>query len=256
MSKTTFTILVVIMFIWFSFWDQDCWYINSIKNDSIKEKALQNAKIIKEEIYNQALINLEKYCNKDNSVPQTKIFVNHLMDVAFRNLDAIEGLTYWIAPDEQWKIWRDYINGIEKEYTTPPWQIYNRFEQERWTPIQNIVANNETLYWKYMQVCEDIKNMYEYITYSKTFEWNQKTPSLFYTECMDKARERYNKEKKLVKKIMSQNYNNIKSKTLFKVFNQFLSKVFQDLNDAFMVTLWNYENMVSRFVKVTDANRW
>jgi len=53
------------------------------------------------------------------------------MDVAFRKLDAIKSLSYGIDLDEKGKNWRDYLNNIEKDYQTPPKNIYNKFIESR-----------------------------------------------------------------------------------------------------------------------------
>jgi len=260
MFKIFILILYLIIFIiWFSFWenkDNDCTYISTLKTTNIKDNSIKNNKEIDEKVYTQALKNLEKYCNADTDVLESRIFWNHLLDIAFRKIDAIEWLTYWTQTDEQWQSWRKYLNDIEKEYQTPPENIYNKFIEYWWKADANILWNTGTLYGKYILVCDEIKNIYDIITYSKTYNWIQLIPSIFYEKCINLANIRYNNELNLVEQIMFQNHYNIVNKTLFKTFNQIYWKEFIDLFDKFMIALWNYEYMVRRFIKVTDANTY
>ena len=262
MKKLFSFVFVMFFMIWLSFWidnqtkTNDCWYISSLRTEKIRNQALFWNKIIDKEVYNQALANLWKYCNNEANVLDTDIFVNHLMDVAFRKLDAIKGLSYGIDPDEQGKAWRDYLNNIEKDYQTPPKNIYDKFIEFRWTPEQNTWANMKTLCGKYKQVCKEVRNMYQTVTYSKTYSNISMfmIPSIFLLNCDKLADLRYNNEANIVEQIMFQNYYKIVNDTLFKSFNQIYWKEFWDLYDKFMIALWNYEYMVRRFIKVTDAN--
>lgn len=261
-KKILLIVSIVLFFVWFSFWaekENDCnniSYFKNLENNSDFLSMLEKNKIIDLNVYDQALINLQKYCKKNTDVLLSNIFANHLMDIAFRKLDAIEGLTYWITPDEQWKIWRDYINNVEKKYQTLPENIYNNFIKIWWTPEENIKSNTKTLYGKYLQTCEEIKNMYEFIYSSLTYNKVPITPKLFYYKCRELVKKRYNDEANLVEQIMFQNYYHIVNETLFKSFNQIYWKEFKDLYDKFMIALWDYEYMVKRFIKVTDANTW
>ena len=262
--KKSFSIIFIIFFnIWFSFWifssteDQkkgDCKNISTFEKNSIKQLVLSWNKIIDEKVYNQALINLKKHCDRQTNVLETNIFTNHLMDVAFRKLDAIKGLSYGIKPDNQWKAWREYLNDIENIYQTPPKNIYYKFIEFRWTPKKNTWANMKTLYGKYKQVCEEIYQKYQILTNKYTYDNKKITPKIFLSNCNKITELRYNNEANLVEQIMFQNYYKIVNDTLFKGFNQIYWKEFWDLYDKFMVALWNYEYMVRRFIKVTDAN--
>lgn len=254
-KKIIIILLFFTFFLWFSFWaDGDCWRITALEKENIKNEAIKNSNVIDKKLYEQALINLKKYCNKDTEVLETNIFVNHLMDLAFRKIDAIEGLSYGLELDEKGKAWRDYLNKIEKEYQTPPKNIYNKFIEYWWKPDINMWANPNTLHWKYKLACADIHNMYDIVSSKKTYDWVRLDKNSFYRTCIISTNIRYQEEVDLVEQIMFQNYYKIVNETLFKWFNQIYWKEFIDLYDKFIIALWNYEYLVRRFMKVTDAN--
>ncbi len=247
---------IFISFLGFSFWiSNDCLQISTLEKENIKNKAIEGKNIINEKIYDKALINLKKYCNGNTDILETNIFINHVMDVWLRKIDAIEGLAYGVELDEKGKAWRDYLNDIEKEYQTPPKNIYNKFVEYWWKPTDNIWNNNTKLYSKYKILCKDINNMYRIITSTSTYNWIDKISQSFYSQCEGITDKRYNDEVDLVEQIMFQNYYKIVNETLFKWFNQIYWKEFIDLYDKFIIALWNFEYLVRRFMKVTDANK-
>jgi len=241
---------------WFKIKDGDCSqasinYFNRIR------RITENNKIVTKDVYNKAIENLKKYCNLERNVPQTPLFLNQLLDVAFRKIDAIKWLTYWLVPDPLWEQWRKYLNIISEKNDEDPKNIIAKFKKFWWSPGQNIEANNKTLYWKYLLACDEIGNICNYLNVNDN---NTIIHSIFMNTCKQMVRKRYLEELTLIQKLTFINFYTNIDKKLFKSFlkhtnwGESFSDKLMRLYDKFTVALWNFQYLVLRFVKVLDAN--
>lgn len=256
-KKTIILLLFVLNFTFFSFAkinNNDCKKIETL--EKMKHNIFNNNFffILEEKNYDRAIINLKKYCDWNNETLESSIFINHLLDIQFRQIDWIKWVEYGIELDKQWKARRDFLNNIQKKYNTNPSNIYKNFIKYRGEPDKNISINLDTLYWKYLASCKDLYTIYNYVTFEDTYNWIELSQELFSKKCKWIIKLKYQKEVQLVEKLIFQNYYNIVNKTLFKWFNQIYWKEIWNLYDKFIISLWNFEYMVIRFIKVTDAN--
>ncbi len=218
-----------------------------------------NQKVVTKNVYKKAIENLKKYCNLEKWVPQTSSFINQLTDVAFRKIDAIKWMTYWLTPDPKWLKWRNYLNIISKNNNEKPQNIIKIFKELRWTAKQNMKANDNTLYWKYLLTCNEIWNIYQYLL-TKNDKNTNLINQIFMDTCQQMAKERYMREWTLVQKITFINFYTDINKKLFENFSKHtewqtsFSDKLMKLYDKFTVALWNFQYLVLRFVKVLDAN--
>jgi len=223
----------------------------------VKEITKDN-KIVTEKVYNKAITKLKQYCNLEKDTAETPSFINQLVDVAFRKIDAIKWLTYWLTPDPMWEKRRDYLNKISKKNNEKPVNIITNFKKVWWNPEQNIKANNNTLYWKYLLVCDEIWDIYFYLLGFK--DTDDYSLAFFEDTCKQIAKDRYSKEITLIQKITFINFYTDVNKKLFESFSKHTEwkKSFSDklmkLYDKFTVWLWDFQYLVLRFVKVLDAN--
>ena len=233
-------------------------YFNRLAN-TLLDKQLSNNKIVTLDVYKKAIQNLKKYCNLEKWVPETPSFINQLVDVAFRKIDAIKWMTYWLTPDPLWQWRRDYLNTVSKENNEKPQNIIKKFKQLRWTADKNTKANNTTLYWKYLLVCNEVWNVYQYLLTNSDKNTNL-ISDIFMDTCQQMVKERYMREVTLVQKITFISFYTDVNKKLFESFSKHTEwqKSFSDklmkLYDKFTVALWNFQYLVLRFVKVLDAN--
>jgi len=254
---------------WFKVKQWDCQpasikYFKTIITDLSKTEQTKNNKIIKKKVFNKAIINLKKYCNLEKWVPQTPSFINQLLDVAFRKIDSIKWLTYWLPLDPLWKQWRKYLNKISKKNNWKPENIIKNFKKIRWNAEQNIKANNTTLYWKYLLACNEISNIYGYLLINKENINNniELINNIFKSTCQQMAKERYLREMTLIQKITFINFYTDINKKLFENFSKHteeqtsFSDKLMKLYDKFTIWLWDFQYLVLRFVRVLDANWW
>lgn len=234
--------------------EKDCANIENLQAAKKVIYSNWDYKIVDENVYQKSLNNLEIYCNWDTSVLETNIFINQLLDLSFRKLDWLKWLSYWVQFDEKAQQRREYLNWIQQNYETPPWEIYNEFMQAWWEPASNTDANNESLYWKFLLACKELKNIYPKVKNANTFDGNKLTVNAFEIRCNTLVQQRYSKELQMVKKVMFQNYYHITNKTLYKALNQTFWKKLWDLYDKVMHNVWVYEHIVRRYMHVTDAN--
>lgn len=254
--KKIFLIIMSIFIIWISFaqnkkiTEKDCnndilKYLDNLWN---KLNNLPNLKIIKKEDYQVAIKNLKKYCNNDWEVLQSPYFINHLLDVWFRKLDAIDPLEYWITFDQEGIKWREYLNWITEK--TKPDDISKNFTEiwgrKNWT----------WLYSKYISTCKDLKYIDSYIVSQNN--WYTITNNL-HNKCINLANQRYQEEANLVSSLMIRSFYKRIDTKLYESFFQKNNKSFADklmkLYDKFTIALWDFQYLVLRFVKVVDANK-
>lgn len=254
MWKKIFIFLLIILSLdtVFAAW-KDCEIIETLEKNWKTIFSEWEYKIIDKDVYEKSLNNLKRYCDGDKSVLETNVFINQLLDIAFRKLDWIKWISYWIKFDEKAIERREYLNWIQKEYETPPGAIHDKFMQIWWEANDNTKANNNTLYGKYMLACKELKNIFPIIKHSHGFDWSQLTVNSFEIQCNDLVKQRYAKELEMVKKISFQNYNHIVNNTLYKALNQTLWKKLWDLYDKIMQNVWIYEHIVRRYMHVTNA---
>ncbi len=216
-------------------------------------------KIINKKVYSQAIENLKKYCNLEKWVPETPSFINQLVDVAFRKIDAIKWLMYWLNPDPLWEKRRNYLNKVSKNNNADPENIIKNFEKIRWNAEENIKANNTTLYWKYLSVCNEVWNIYQYLL-TKSDKNTNLINKIFINTCHQMVKERYMREANLIQKITFINFYTDINNKLFEGFSKHtewqtsFSDKLMKLYDKFTIALWNFQYLVLRFVKVLDAN--
>ena len=256
-----FVFLLIFFFISSSFSyelkDSNCKNLKSLELIGQNNNYLSATKILNKEIYDTALKNLKKYCNGDTiDVLPSDIFVNHLIDVGFRVLDGFWWkYSYWLPPDELAKQRRNYLNGIMKEYETPPQEIKDKFEEIWGQPQENYKANENNLLGRYLLYCIELVPIYNLIVPNTNKEQSSKYAmiSLYYNACKNLAIQRYVKESYLVNRIMFMNTYHHINKVLYKWFIQEFNVKWAKLYDKFLVLLWNYEYVVRRFIHATDV---
>ena len=221
--------------------------------------------IVTKDVYKKAIENLTQYCNLEKWVPETPSFINQLTDVAFRKIDAIKWMAYWFKKeqlDQKWLEWRKELNLFfnPKNKNKDPKVIINDFKKYRWTAKQNMKANNNTLYWKYLLACNEMSSMYRFLLPADMNNDDNYLKDLFLDTCQQMAKERYMREWTLVQKITFINFYTDVNKKLFESFSKHtkwqtsFSDKLMKLYDKFTVSLWDFQYLVLRFVKVLDAN--
>ena len=237
------------------------WYVADCNNIPYYEKLesklnFSNFKIVNKNVYHIAFMNLKKYCDDNSSnVLSSPIFFNHIIDISFRKIDAIKWAGYWVNFDSKWLAWRNYLNEVAKDYDTDPRKIAKKFKEFWWNGEQNLKANNDTLYWKYLLACNEALSIADKTTTSSTKDDNYYpvTSDYFINACKTLAKKRYEKEVRLVTKFVSLNMYHHISKTLHKWFNEIFWKQNAKLLDKFMEINGNFEYVLRRFIHATDV---
>ena len=237
-------------------WDCNNWFFLFLKKFS-NNYNFSNNKIITKAVFNRSKENLQKYCNLESWVPTSTYFLEQLLNTAFRKIDAIKWLTYSIEPDPLWEERRQYLNNIYQQNKIPSNQIISKFIKYWGTADDNVEANNHTLYWKYLLACQEIEKIYPNISII-----NNKSiiNTNFNKFCKQIAKNRYLKELDLIQKTSFINFYTNLNNELFDNFTKhtewkssFSDKLLK-LYDKFTVSLWDFQYLVLRFVKVLDAN--
>jgi len=135
----------------------------------LDNRSWKNENIYPKESIKRALLNLKSYCCHINTLwsetpgckydkekwllsdnyPDSKYLYDHLVDIWFRRLDAMEKLLYEkVIPDPIWKEWRDFINNkwVQTEWTTPT-DIVPKFQEQRTLDVNYLLPNRED--WNY-----------------------------------------------------------------------------------------------------------
>jgi len=257
MKKKYFLFLLLIyIFSWFTYsYVADCNNLSYYERLESKFK-FDSFKIVNKNVYHTALMNLKKYCD-DNSanVLSSPIFFNHIIDISFRKIDAIKWAGYGVKFDSKWLDWRTYLNNVAKDYNTDPRKISKKFKEFWWNGEQNMKANNETLYWKYLLACNEAMNIADKTITSSTKDDNYYpvTDDYFINSCKKLVKRRYEDEVRLVTKFVSLNLYHHISKTLHKWFNETFGKQNAKLLDKFMEINGNFEYVLRRFIHATDV---
>lgn len=173
----------------------------------VESRSGQNETIFPQASIKRALWNLKKYCcaqwilDKDGiscthdeyqwsfleSTPDSKFLYDHLVDIWFRRLDAMENLLYPdVTPDPIWEQRRKYINNkwAQLEWTTPTDMMPNfkkqwtfninydlaKREDGKYNQMENPSRNatipsyeNRPLINRYQNMCEIAAYIYGYI---------------------------------------------------------------------------------------------
>jgi hypothetical protein len=157
-------ISIYILIFWYTFASDlndidnwDCWFVQETTWGNFwsifESRSWQNEDIYPKESIKRALLNLKTYCCKKNIIwsdtprckydkenwlfletyPDSRFLYDHLVDVGFRRLDAMENLLYeWTTQDPIWKKWREFINKKwEQEEGTTPTDILPEFKEQR-----------------------------------------------------------------------------------------------------------------------------
>ena len=147
------------------FWERTWWDFWT----EVESRQWKNEIVYPKESIIRAILNLKAYCCEINILwsdtarcqydkvkwllkqnhPDSKYLYDHLIDIWFRRLDAMDKLLYEkITPDPIWKERRDFINKKwSQEEGTTPIDILPKFK-EQWTINKNyILADRED--WNY-----------------------------------------------------------------------------------------------------------
>ncbi len=227
-------------------------YYNSLLEDG---SIFKNKKIITKDVFEVAIWNLEKYCNNEWNWLQSPIFANQILDIAFRKVDGIEWLAYWVKLDPVWKKYRDQLNEIQKEYDTDPQKISKLFESSWWSAEQNIDANDSSIYWRYQLICKEFDSMADKLLAFKS-QNNKVSPmsNAYLREACNKIVEnKYQQETTLISKISLQNFYHHAEKKLYKQVNEEFTKKIWKLFDDITIMLWDLEYVARRFIHATDV---
>jgi len=167
----------------------DCWFVQETKWGNFwtafEKRSWQNEIIYPKESIKRALLNLKASCCQQNIIwsdtircktdkenwllwdnyPDSKFLYDHLIDIWFRRLDAIEKLLYeWVVADPIWKEWRDFINKKwnQEEWTTPT-DILPKFKEQRTKNINYMLPYREDGNYNKQYETEWIKIAWEYL---------------------------------------------------------------------------------------------
>ena len=197
-----------------------------------------------DKLHLQALTNLKKFCNKDNSVLQSSYYINHYLDVAFRYLDGFEQ-----ESDPQAKQRRILLNTIAKsDYKNiKPSVLTWMYNKIRW-------ISPWSLYQKYINTCNHLTWLNSLLETNST---NNNRVNIIWTylqKCYQLANTRKIQETKLTQILLYKiHYRTLQSK-LFKLLNQDFVKKRDNLYNQFVISLWDFMFLVRRFIKSTNAN--
>ena len=191
---------------WWNFWAM------------LESQLWQNEIVYPKESIKRALLNLKAYCCEQNIIwsdtprckydkekwllldnhPDSKFLYDHLVDIWFRRLDAMEKLLYeWVSPDPIWKEWRDFINKKWNQAAwTIPMDILPNFNKQRTLNTNYILDGRDQNEWtskitqysnrplvnRYWNLCEITAYIYWYLwlkllDYTKTY-WYPSCKSL------------------------------------------------------------------------------
>ena len=222
-----------------------------IWDNSIASKLPEDTADNNQEIVTIALNNLEKVCKWKNLnwVLNSKSFINQLINTYFRYLDAIQiKWSYLTNYDPDWLAWREIINSfVEKTNQDNPSSDWIDKLKEKyyvyWT-------TDKKLYSKYTKFCKKLPEINRTI-----HAWtDQNIPDSLMDECLVLAENRLAEETLLVNHLIKLNYYKSLKNKLFEMFNNKFAKQWDDLYNEFVISLWNFEYLVTKFIKVTNAN--
>ena len=238
-------------------WNCNKWNIDYYKQLLEDGSIFKGKKIITKDVFETAIVNLEKYCNNEWNWAQTPIFANQIIDVAFRKVDGIKGLAYGVKLDPIWKQYREQINQIEQKHNTDPKKISELFKKTWGSAEDNIDANDKTLYWRYLLIWKEMESLSDKVLTSSSE--NDKTQpmqdSYLINSIYSLANKRYTKEMRAILKISTQNfYTNAQNKLYKQVNEKFFTKLW-NLFDTFSFTLWLSDYIARRFIHGTDVQK-
>lgn len=217
----------------------DCDFVDSIEK---KKVPIKYSVIFSDDAFNRAVTNLKAYCcdnypewiNVCNSTdevddyPQSEYLYDHLVDVAFRNLDGF-GWNYWygLEPDVLWSEWRKFI--LKESESVTGWvaakigKEYDKYWKLKWYQYSDEFLSDYnniekvSLADKYYFVCDIVKNIIDIDSV-----WRDKLDSIYYDRCVAMAYNRIHDENLYVKTIMISASNQL----LRSSFDAYLIKYF------------------------------
>jgi len=210
---------------------------------------------------------LKTYCaNKRSSDTNSGLgfvdsafFANHLVDVWFRRIDAIDGL-YYGTTDDKWKQWRMYIENQKKEHFTHSIKIRDKFvdlwfgwdrqmENVSISEIDKMKWNNSNIAGKYYLVCYET---FEIIVPAVKSYHSISLASYGQDVCRTMAQERISSEINFTTDIMLRNiWQTIADITKEYIYEWFMNKRGNTLIDKFNIMLGRFELIVKRYNKRT-----
>ncbi len=196
-------------------------------------------------LVNIAISNLEKYCNYDTKVLQTPDFLNHLLDVYFRYLDWIKTNNYSGPLYKKSVLYRKQLNKIAEQNfknTNPDIvnSLYKDFTQNIWP--------------KYIEFCKKIPQINNLLTKSSLDSEPKINNTTFWQDyCYQLSELRLSQEINLLNMIQDKIYYTNWDNETFSLFKAFASQ-WNNLLNLFIISLWDFDYLVNRFIKVTDAN--
>ena len=227
-------------------WDcKNIEYYVKLGQEKIIPLPIEN-KADKNKIYQIALGNLIKYCSYSKDTLQTPYFINHLIDTYFRYLDWIKTENYYgpLYPPGVQR--RKFLNQVaQNNFTnTNPEEIKQLYKTE-------FIEKIEPLYFK---ICVNLPHIKKWLSYKDSKDTNKINPTnIDQDTCNKLATNRIKQETLLIRWIIFKTMYNTYQKNLFNWFKKFASK-WDKLYNLFIVWLGDFEYLVTKFIKVTDAN--
>lgn len=228
----------------------DCENINAIERfikdfQNKKVEDVQLTQIFPEEAMSVALKNLQASCDWKKIWSSSKYFIDHMLDIYLRRLDAVLGkdsMVYESIPvDTAWWERRSFIDNLanDSEWTTPI--IINEMYSRNWKSTQDIPHRDETrkdnetirqnslkwfiknyanwsLYDKYNLSCDLVQYFTKYLNDflpNSAFTKNQ------YENCKILTKNRIADESKYVQIIMTQKSNQLLWDNMHSYLNTF-----------------------------------
>lgn len=198
----------------------DCWLVMSAQNNSIVDdtfkkmtanSALANNSVVNDQVLRSALNNLQSSCcielkwnacdKRVDQAPVSVFLMDHLIDVSFRKLDAIDSELngYTVTPDEDSKSYRTELKKIATDPKGNNAQVIQEHFKKYWEVTK--ASNVDSLSAKYRSVCQEARN----IVYNNRV-WSSVKQSyawIFVNICKNLAENRIQKEQTYIKALIA-----------------------------------------------------
>lgn len=262
------SIAIIIIFILFCSYTNhtfanDCSFVENITDwDFVSLKNWEYENILPKDAMAKAMLNLKSFCcnpdifsdsakntncttdsniDKNWLYPSSSYLYDHILDVSMRRLDAKvknengEDLIYKLAPDETWKLWREFITKqANSKNGSVPLLISTKFKKNRESGMHSLKAwtsnkgKNNMPWWKKEFEDYDKRNLsdkYKWVCETSIYLYlnlpldNKKIDLaklyIAYDSCETMSNNRIEKEVNYTKSILMQKwnrllYNNIK----------------------------------------------
>ncbi len=207
---------------------------------------IKNLKVLNASGCRLAFQSLKDFCEdkSDYLWPESSYIFDHLLDVWFRKLDALDDLVRW-SVDNDWQTRRIYVNKwVENIKWVRPQQIVDVFNYY-WNP------NNWILFKKYLYVCDDIEKIISKLITVNYFN-NWKSTFSFDKDflkrlCIQQVYSRYYKEEAFIRLLLIKKGNlMLENEWKNYVIKQFVQQDWQRLVEKFS----KFVGYLTRIVKL------